>query len=324
MIYVYFRVIGAHDTVLDYADLFSVTLHDDNIQEFDTRWDEVVLSMSKIPSDDILESLYKLRIRECDLLKTVLDFLRHGNSSEDIDSQLSKIEDNGEEEDRSKTSFAKNPTELSPPTMKIKVVAPPERQYSVRIGGSILFFFSIFQQMWISRPSTMDLARPSSFGSAFEHTMLTCRISEQQCCMEIDSVSKFHRVPTWFLLRLLMEAYHFGAPGAESQRFSARCTCSFHRSWLAAHFCSFSLRLVLLASSCPAVMSFVSSRPSFQCWPRTRTPSLWASPQSWAPPVQVAAPFLLALARLWLPLLRQRPQYLQRCLRPVMRWRPPC
>ena len=30
-------------------DLFSVTLHDNNIQEFDTRWDEVPLSMSKIP-----------------------------------------------------------------------------------------------------------------------------------------------------------------------------------------------------------------------------------------------------------------------------------
>ena len=41
MIYEYFRVTGAHDTVLDYTDSFSVTLHDDNIQEFDTRWDEV-------------------------------------------------------------------------------------------------------------------------------------------------------------------------------------------------------------------------------------------------------------------------------------------
>ena len=57
MIHDYFRVTGAHDTVLDYADLFSVTLHDDNVQEFDTRWDEVLLSMSKIPSDDVLESL---------------------------------------------------------------------------------------------------------------------------------------------------------------------------------------------------------------------------------------------------------------------------
>ena len=67
IIYDNFRATGAH------ADLFSVTLHDDNIQEFDARWDEVLLSMSKIPSDEILESLYKLRIRESDQLKTVLE-----------------------------------------------------------------------------------------------------------------------------------------------------------------------------------------------------------------------------------------------------------
>ena len=73
MIYDNFRMTGAHDTVLDYADLFSVTLHDDNIQDFDTRWDEVPLSMSKIPSDDIMESLYKLRTRESAQLKTVLE-----------------------------------------------------------------------------------------------------------------------------------------------------------------------------------------------------------------------------------------------------------
>ena len=73
MIYDYFRVTGAHDTVLDYADLFSVSLRDDNIQEFDKSWDEVLLSMTKIPSDDILESLYKLRIRESVQLKTVLE-----------------------------------------------------------------------------------------------------------------------------------------------------------------------------------------------------------------------------------------------------------
>ena len=64
MIYDCFRVAGAHDTVLDYADLFSVTLHDDIIQEFDARWDEGLLSMSKILSNDILESQFKLRVRE--------------------------------------------------------------------------------------------------------------------------------------------------------------------------------------------------------------------------------------------------------------------
>ena len=46
MMYDYFRVTGVHDAVLDYADLFSVPLHDNNVQEFDTRWAEVLLSMS--------------------------------------------------------------------------------------------------------------------------------------------------------------------------------------------------------------------------------------------------------------------------------------
>ena len=73
MIYDYFRVTGAHETVLDYAGLSFVTLQDDNVQEFDTRWDEVLPSISKCPSDDVLESLYKIRIRESDQLKTVLD-----------------------------------------------------------------------------------------------------------------------------------------------------------------------------------------------------------------------------------------------------------
>ncbi|MFQ6633091.1 hypothetical protein Gotur_011881 [Gossypium turneri] len=35
--------------------------------------------------------------------------------------------------------------------VKIKVVAPPERKYSVWIGGSILASLSTFQQMWISK-----------------------------------------------------------------------------------------------------------------------------------------------------------------------------
>ena len=107
MIYDYFRVTGAHDTVSDYAELFYVTLHDDNIQEFETRWDEVQQSMSKIPSDDILESLYKLRIRQSAQLKTALEPARHGDSSEDIGSQLSKVENYGEEEYRSETSITK-------------------------------------------------------------------------------------------------------------------------------------------------------------------------------------------------------------------------
>jgi len=39
---------------------------------------------------------------------------------------------------------------LAPSTMHIKVIAPPERKYSVWMGGSILASLSTFQQMWIS------------------------------------------------------------------------------------------------------------------------------------------------------------------------------
>jgi len=42
-------------------------------------------------------------------------------------------------------------TALAPPTIRVKVVAPPERKYSVWIGGSILSSLSTFQQMWISK-----------------------------------------------------------------------------------------------------------------------------------------------------------------------------
>ena len=73
LIYEYFRVTGANDSVENYADLFTVVLRNDDIQEFDSKWDGILLSMTKIPSDDNLEGLYKLRIRESEKLKTVLD-----------------------------------------------------------------------------------------------------------------------------------------------------------------------------------------------------------------------------------------------------------
>jgi actin beta/gamma 1 len=42
-------------------------------------------------------------------------------------------------------------TALAPSSMKVRIIAPPERKYSVWIGGSILASLSTFQQMWISK-----------------------------------------------------------------------------------------------------------------------------------------------------------------------------
>ena len=71
--YEYFRVTGAIDSVENYADLFTIGLRNDDIQEFDSKWDGILLSVMKIPPDDILEGLYKFRIRESEKLKTVLE-----------------------------------------------------------------------------------------------------------------------------------------------------------------------------------------------------------------------------------------------------------
>jgi len=45
----------------------------------------------------------------------------------------------------------KEMTALAPASIKIKVVAPAERKYSVWIGGSILSSLNTFQEMWITR-----------------------------------------------------------------------------------------------------------------------------------------------------------------------------
>ena len=76
---------GTHEAVLDYPDLFRSTLHGDDIQDFDTRWDEVLFSISEIRNDAILESLYKIRTRESDQLKTVL-----ATYEQEINQKLSK------------------------------------------------------------------------------------------------------------------------------------------------------------------------------------------------------------------------------------------
>ena len=62
LIYEFFRVAGANDSVENHADLLTVALrNDDNVQQFDTKWDEILSSMTQIPSDDILGKLVQIK-----------------------------------------------------------------------------------------------------------------------------------------------------------------------------------------------------------------------------------------------------------------------
>ena len=73
LIYDFFRVTGVKDAVENYADPCTIVLRNGDIQEFYSKWDEILLSLTQVPSDDILAELHKLRIRESEKLRTVLE-----------------------------------------------------------------------------------------------------------------------------------------------------------------------------------------------------------------------------------------------------------
>merc|ERR1739847_142401 len=79
----------------------------------------------------------------------------------------------------------------APSTIKIKIIAPPERKYSVWIGGSILASLSTFQQMWITKQEYDECVHPLSTENASKcyHLFVTHLMSNFLCkrkCMCFD------------------------------------------------------------------------------------------------------------------------------------------
>ena len=58
--------------------LFTIVLRNDDIQELDSKWGGILLSLTNISPDDILEGVCKLRIRESEKLKTVFELYNMG------------------------------------------------------------------------------------------------------------------------------------------------------------------------------------------------------------------------------------------------------
>ena len=72
MIYQHFRATGAHEGALDLSDLFTDSLQGDDIQDFHTIWEQALLAANEILEENVLESLYKMRIRDSVQHQTVL------------------------------------------------------------------------------------------------------------------------------------------------------------------------------------------------------------------------------------------------------------
>ena len=72
MIYKHFRATGAREAIQGHSDLFSIRLQNDDVQDFDVPLDQALLSASDMPSDVILEGLYKSKLQDSVQLQTVL------------------------------------------------------------------------------------------------------------------------------------------------------------------------------------------------------------------------------------------------------------
>ena len=71
MIHEYFRAFGAYEAVQGLSDLFTISLQNDDVQGFDVKWDEALLSASEMSSDTILEGSYKSKLQNSVQLQIV-------------------------------------------------------------------------------------------------------------------------------------------------------------------------------------------------------------------------------------------------------------
>ena len=62
MILEYFSATGAYEALQGLADLFTMSLQNNDVQDFDVRWDHALLAVSEMPSDAILQGLYKSKL----------------------------------------------------------------------------------------------------------------------------------------------------------------------------------------------------------------------------------------------------------------------
>ena len=71
MIYEHSRATGAYEAAQTLTGLFTKSVQNDDVQNFDLSWDQALLSASDMPSD-ILERLYKSKSQNSVLLQTLL------------------------------------------------------------------------------------------------------------------------------------------------------------------------------------------------------------------------------------------------------------
>ena len=102
LIYDHFGVTGTHDSVENYTDLFTIVLRNDDIQEIDSKWDGILLSMTKDPTWWHLGRIVQIKNTRVWETQDRIGSVRPGESSDENRTWLSQIEDYGKKKYRAR------------------------------------------------------------------------------------------------------------------------------------------------------------------------------------------------------------------------------
>ena len=94
MIYEHFRANRAYEAVQGQSDLFNICLHNDDVQDFDTRRDQALLAASEIPTEMVLEGLYKSKLQDSVQFQTVLALYEQENIRNSEPPNYSRLKTN--------------------------------------------------------------------------------------------------------------------------------------------------------------------------------------------------------------------------------------
>ena len=72
MIDEYSKVSDKDESVLDLNEILKVELKNDNVQSFNSRWDETIIAMKKQPDYEILKNLLYRQLQRLEQLKPLL------------------------------------------------------------------------------------------------------------------------------------------------------------------------------------------------------------------------------------------------------------
>ena len=82
----------SYDGAQGLSDMFRIRLQNDDVQDFDVRWDQASLSFNDVPSEKILEGSYKSKLQEsAQLHSDYIDIVRPRNDSKWRTTELSRL-----------------------------------------------------------------------------------------------------------------------------------------------------------------------------------------------------------------------------------------